>query len=196
MGDPQATQAGTGEAQQQTPSGEASFTPPASQADLDRIIQDRIARERSKFADYDTLKAKATEYDQFKESSKSEQQKAIDAAKLEGANEVTGKFTTRIVNAEIKATAAALGFSDPGDAVALFGDISTVEINDDGPDAEAIKTKLADIAKNKPYLLKGDSTPRVATRPKPKSGSESTETNKPAGKSRAAAALREFSGIR
>lgn len=193
MGDTTATtEGGTG---QQATSGE-TFTPPASQADLDRIIQDRVARERNKFADYDDLKAKATEYDQFKESSKSEQQKAIDAAKLEGANEVTGKFTTRIVNAEIKATAATLGFSDPGDAVALFGDISKVAITDDGPDAEAIKTKLADIAKNKPYLLKGESGPKVATRPKPKTGSESTETNAPAGKSRAAAALREFSGSR
>lgn len=195
MGDIAPTTAGTTEATQ-TPAGDTTFTPPASQADLDRIIQDRVARERNKFADYDNLKAKATEYDQFKESSKTEHQKAIDAAKLEGASEVTGKFTTRIVNAEIKASAAALGFADPGDAVALFGDISKVEITDDGPDAEAIKTKLADIAKNKPYLLKGDNAPRVATRPKPKSGSESTETNKPAGKSRAAAALREFSGIR
>lgn len=193
MGDTTATtEGGTG---QQAANGE-TFTPPASQADLDRIIQDRVARERNKFADYDDLKAKATEYDQFKESSKTEQQKAIDAAKLEGANEVTGKFTTRIVNAEIKATAATLGFSDPGDAVALFGDISKVAITDDGPDAEAIKTKLADIAKNKPYLLKGENGPKVATRPKPKTGSESTETNAPAGKSRAAAALREFSGSR
>ena len=172
------------------------FTPPQSQADLDRIIQERIARERNKFADYDDLKAKATEYDQFKESSKSEQQKAIDAAKAEGAQEVTGRFTKRIVNAEIKATAAALGFSDPGDAIALFGDISEVKIEDDGPDAEAIKVRLSEIAEKKPYLLKEakGSTP-PATRPKPKRGSESTDT-KPSGKSRAAAALREFSGSR
>jgi len=178
----------------QQQSTESAFTPPASQADLDRIIQERVARERNKFADYDTLKAKATEYDQFKESSKTEQQKAIDAAKAEGANEVTGKLTTRIVNAEIKATAAALGFSDPGDAIALFGDISAVKIEDDGPDAEAIKSRLADIAEKKPYLLKESAPKPPATRPKPKRGSE-TEP-KPSGKSRAAAALREFSGSR
>lgn len=194
MGDIQGTPEGQQQSSEQQQ--EATYTPPASQAELDRIINTAVGRTHKKYEDYDTLKAKAAEYDQFKESSKTEQQKAIDAAKAEGANEVTGKFTTRIVNAEIKATAAALGFSDPGDAVALFGDISSVQITDDGPDAEAIKTKLADIAKNKPYLLKGDNAPRVATRPKPKSGSESTETNKPAGKSRAAAALREFSGIR
>lgn len=174
----------------------ATFTPPATQEDFDRIIQDRIARERNKFADYDELKTKAAEYDQFKESSKSEQQKAIDAARAEGANEVAGKFTTRIVNAEIKATAASLGFSDPGDAIALFGDISKVEIGDDGPDAEAIKKRLGDIAASKPYLLKAETGPKVRTRPTPKRGSDETETPKSSGKSRAAAALREFSGSR
>lgn len=189
MGEPAATP----EVQQQA---EGAFTPPATQADLDRIIQDRVARERNKFGDYEDLKAKATEYDQFKESSKTEQQKAIDAAKLEGAKEVAGKFTTRLVNADIRATAATLGFSDPKDAIALYGDISKVEVGDDGPDSAAIKTRLEEIAREKPYLLKGDNAPKVATRPKPKSGSESTETNKPSGKSRAAAALREFSGSR
>ncbi|MDQ0735325.1 hypothetical protein [Arthrobacter agilis] len=193
MGDTQGTEGQQQPGEQAGQQQESAFTPPASQADLDRIIQDRVARERNKFADYDTLKAKATEYDQFKESSKTEQQKAIDAAKAEGANEVTGKFTTRIVNAEIKATAASLDFSDPKDAIALFGDISTVEIGDDGPDAKAIKDRLEAIAKDKPYLLKTTGGPAVRQRPKPKQGSESTET-KPAGKSRAAAALREYRG--
>jgi hypothetical protein len=35
------------------------WTPPASQADLDRIIEERLARERAKFADYDELREKA-----------------------------------------------------------------------------------------------------------------------------------------
>lgn len=172
--------------------GDRAFT----QEQVNSFLADQKRKLQAAFADYDDLKAKATEYDQFKESSKSEQQKAIDAAKAEGAQEVAGRFTKRIVNAEIKATAAALGFSDPGDAIALFGDISEVKIEDDGPDAEAIKVRLTDIAEKKPYLLKEakGSTP-PATRPKPKRGSESTDTKQP-GKSRAAAALREFSGSR
>lgn len=35
------------------------FTPPATQAELDRIIADRVSRERAKYADYDDLKSKA-----------------------------------------------------------------------------------------------------------------------------------------
>jgi hypothetical protein len=43
----------------------SGYTPPASQADLDRIIQDRVARERSKYADYDDLKAAASQVETF-----------------------------------------------------------------------------------------------------------------------------------
>lgn len=175
---------------------ESTFTPIASQEDFDKRIQDRIARERSKFGDYEDLKAKAAEFEKFKEGAKSEQQKAIDAAKAEGATEVASRFTARIVNTEIKATAAALGFSDPTDAIALYGDISGISVDDNGADAETITTRLSDIAKAKPYLLKGDSGPKVWTRPKPKTGSTQEDSNKSSGKSRVAAALREFSGTR
>lgn len=175
---------------------ESTYTPPATQADLDRIIQDRLSRHDKKYADYDSLKAKATEYDQYKESSKTDQQKAIDAARTEGADEVTGKFTTRIVNAEIRATAATLGFADAKDAIALFGDISKVEITEDGPDGKAITTRLEEIAKDKPYLLKGTVPKTPRQRPKPAEGERSEDDSKPAGKGRAAAALRQLGTAR
>ena len=38
---------------------QGGYTPPASQADFDRIVQTRIERERAKFADYEDLKAAA-----------------------------------------------------------------------------------------------------------------------------------------
>ena len=55
---------------------EAKFT----QADLDRIVQDRLSREREKYGDYDALKAKAAKFDQIEEESKSELQKATERA--------------------------------------------------------------------------------------------------------------------
>lgn len=179
-----------------TAPGGTEFAPIQSQEDFDRRIQDRLARERAKYSDYDTLKSAAGEFEQFKEASKTEQQKAIDAAKSEGAQEATGKFTKRIMNAEIKATAASLGFTDPGDAIALFGDTSKITFTDEGPDAEAIKTRLTEIATSKAYLIKAEPGPKVGTRPRAKAGSETDSSNKPTGKSRAAAALREFSGTR
>jgi hypothetical protein len=56
-----------------------NYTPPASQADLDRIIADRITREKAKYADYSDLKAKAAKFDEAEEASKTEIQKANEA---------------------------------------------------------------------------------------------------------------------
>ena len=49
-----------------------------TQAELDKIVGQRVARERSQFADYDELKTKAGEFDRLAESQKSEVQKATD----------------------------------------------------------------------------------------------------------------------
>lgn len=72
------------------PAGEANdqgseFKAPATQADLDRIVQDRVARERAKYADYEDLKAKAGQVDSFQSR----------IGELETTNgELTGKLQT------------------------------------------------------------------------------------------------------
>lgn len=43
----------------------AAFRAPASQEELDRIIGDRLARERSKYADYDDLKSRASRVEEL-----------------------------------------------------------------------------------------------------------------------------------
>lgn len=67
---------------------DVEFTPPASQEDLNRIISDRLSRQKEKlekenaekFADYDDLKAKASSLDEIEEARKSELQKATERA--------------------------------------------------------------------------------------------------------------------
>lgn len=67
---------------------EDSFTPPASQEELDRLIGSRLAKERSKFSDYEDLKAKAAEFDKAQEAAKSEQEKqAEQLEKLQRENQ-------------------------------------------------------------------------------------------------------------
>ncbi len=56
------------------------YEPPASQADLDRIIGERLARERSRYADYDELRERATQFDALVEASKSDQERLEEAA--------------------------------------------------------------------------------------------------------------------
>jgi hypothetical protein len=59
---------------------EKTFT----QSELNAIISDRLKRESEKYANYETLKEKASRFDEIEEASKTELQKANErAAKLE-----------------------------------------------------------------------------------------------------------------
>jgi hypothetical protein len=60
--------------------GGDSFTAITTQADLDKVVGDRVARERGKYADYDDLKNKAAEFDKLADANKSEVEKANDKA--------------------------------------------------------------------------------------------------------------------
>lgn len=51
--------------------GEKTFT----QAEMDAIIEGRLAREKQKYADYESLKEKAGKYEELKNSSKTETEK-------------------------------------------------------------------------------------------------------------------------
>lgn len=51
-----------------------------NQSDLDRIVGERLAREREKYSDYDLLKEKAAKLDSIEEASKTELQKATERA--------------------------------------------------------------------------------------------------------------------
>ena len=55
-----------------------------TQEEVNRIVQERIFKERSKFEGFEDLKAKAAKYDEMEEASKTELQKATERAeKLE-----------------------------------------------------------------------------------------------------------------
>ena len=56
------------------------FAPITSQADLTRIITERVSRERAKYADFDDLKAKAERFDELADANKSEIEKANEKA--------------------------------------------------------------------------------------------------------------------
>ena len=53
---------------------ERTFT----QAEMEAIIGERLKRERSKYADYNEIKAKAAKFDEAEEANKSELQKAVE----------------------------------------------------------------------------------------------------------------------
>jgi hypothetical protein len=176
-----------------------AYTPPASQADLDRIIESRLARERQKLAgeyggDAASIKAMRDEYEAYKESQKSETEKAIDEAKKAASTETSQRFLSRIVNAEVKAVAGVLGFNDPADALQII-DASKLPVKDDEPDTDAIRKAIEKLATDKPYLLKAGA-PKVRTRPKPAEGERENDDTPTGGKGKAAAALRQLGAAR
>jgi hypothetical protein len=142
---------------------EKSFT----QADVDKLIGQRLARETSKYADYDTYRQSHVELEQLKAANASELDKAKREAKAEGIAEVTTKVNGRLIASEARALASALDFHNPADVVGLV-DLSTIRVNNDGEvDSEAIKALIAALAKERPYLIKGPKEDPKPGKPKP-----------------------------
>lgn len=76
-------QADTGVNKTQQEQEQTSFEPITSQEQLDKLITNRLTRERAKYADYEDLKTKAAKLDEIEQANKSELQKAQDALAAE-----------------------------------------------------------------------------------------------------------------
>lgn len=154
-----------------------NYTAPATQADLDRIIGDRLARERARFADYDEIKRKAAEHDAALEAAKTDADKAIDAARSEGEKAATERVNERLKKSEARVLASAAKFRDPSDAVA-FLDLGKVAVNESGEvDEAAITEQLKALAETKPYLV--DDGKKPAPRSDPSQGGGHGSDDKP-----------------
>lgn len=73
---------------------------------MNAIISDRLSRERSKYADYDDLKAKAAQFDAAQEAGKTELQKANEkAASLQAQlDSLTKANTLRELRSKVSAS--------------------------------------------------------------------------------------------
>lgn len=167
-----------------TPEQRQEASPPAekvlTQSQVDKLIEERIARERKKYADYQDLKAKAAKHDEVVESQRSEQEKAVEAARKEGAESVLAAANARLVASEARALAAEADFRSPALAVKAL-DLSEVAVGDDGEvDADAIRAALKELAAAEPYLVKDDTPAPRRPRSDPSQGSGKT-TDPPAG---------------
>ena len=92
--------------QETTPAaGEQQAPRTFTQDEVNAIISDRLNRERSKYADYDDLKAKAAQFDAAQEAGKTELQKANEkAAKLQQQLDALNSANTlREVRAKVSA---------------------------------------------------------------------------------------------
>lgn len=155
---------------------EKTFT----QTEVNSLLADNKRKILAKYEDYDSLKATVDGLDDIKSQS-------FQDGQAQATNELVG----RLVDTEIRSTAQALGFADPSDAITFFGDKSEITYDTEkGLDQEAIKSRLDDLATNKPYLLKTEQVNGATSRPKPKTAE--TVIKPEEAPDRIAAALRQL----
>lgn len=133
-----------------------------TQAELNQMFADRVAQERRKYSDYGDLKAKAARFDEIEAQNATELDKAVKQADTAARADMSSKANSRLIRAEVKAVAAALGFHDPADAAVQLRDkFGDVKVSDDGDVDEAeVKALIEALATAKPYLVKsGDGKP-------------------------------------
>lgn len=131
--------------------GDKTFT----QADIDKVVAERLAREKKKYegvdvAEYKKLKADA---DAKAEAEKTELEKAQDKiTKAESEkNQALQLANQRLILAEFKVIARDADIKYVNDAYKL-ADLSTVEVKEDGT-IEGLKEIVDALIKEKPFLL-------------------------------------------
>lgn len=141
----------------------AEFKAPTTQEEFDRMVGDRLNRERAKFADYDDIKSKAAKLDEIEQASKTELEKERERAEAAEKRAAQAERTSLQVR-----IATELGV--PQEAV-------------HGDDEEAMRTSAQRLVEWR------DTNKKPAPKPQSLSSGSSGES-KTGEKGRAAAALR------
>lgn len=124
-----------------------------TQADVDRVVEERLARERKKYEGHEELKAKAEKFDELEAANATELEKAQKAAEkaTKERDEAVQRANQTLVRSAVVAEAAKQGAVDADAVVALLS-ADKVTIGDDGQVTgaeDAVKALLEE----KPYLV-------------------------------------------
>ncbi|MGG1641871.1 scaffolding protein [Paenibacillus sp. NRS-1782] len=151
-----------------TPNPPIDPTPPKTftQDELDQVIADRIARERKKYADYDELKAKLTEFERANEerqraemtaterleAEKAEALEAAETARTERDQALTAA-NQRLIKAEFRTLARELNVRvDAIDDAYVLADLSTASVEGDGR-ISGVEDVVKALIASKPFLV-------------------------------------------
>ncbi|MDH2332500.1 scaffolding protein [Paenibacillus polymyxa] len=151
-----------------TPDPPIDPTPPKTftQDELDQVIADRIARERKKYADYDELKTKLTEFERAKEerekaemtaterleAEKAEALKAAETARAERDQALTAA-DQRLIKSEFRAIARELNVrTDALDDALKLADLSEAKVDDEG-NPQGVEDIVKALIESKPFLV-------------------------------------------
>jgi hypothetical protein len=128
------------------------------QTDVDTIVEQRLARERTKFADYDALKQKAAAFDQAEAAKQTELEKAqaAAAAAAEREQSVIARANSTLKRAAIMAEAATQKSVDPEMVAMLLANNEGIAVKDDGS-VDGVKAAVTKLLKDKTFLAAGTS---------------------------------------
>jgi len=114
---------------EQAGQGERTFT----EAELQAVVRDRLARQRSQFADYDTLKDAAAHWEEHRKAQMTELEKA--QARITELERVSAKaqeqITETLIRSAFLAEAVKLGATHPEDAY-LLAKLDGVNLDESG----------------------------------------------------------------
>jgi hypothetical protein len=142
-----------------------------TQEELDKIVADRLAREKKKlekYADYDAVKTKLSEFEKFEEERKKADmtvQERLETEKAEAdkkaqeaeerANKALEQANKRLLKAEFRLLAKELGVrKDALDDAFVLADMTSVEVDEEG-NVQGVKEALETLKKSKAYLFGG-----------------------------------------
>ena len=109
--------------------GDRAFT----QADVDRIIAERLTRQKAQFADYDDLKQVAAKWAEHEEAQKTEAQKLADRATAaeRARDEALARAQDMLIRSAFVAEGAKVGAVHPEDVYSL-ADLAGIEVDEQG----------------------------------------------------------------
>jgi hypothetical protein len=127
-----------------------------TQEQIDALLEERLQRERKKYAGFEDYKTKAAKLDELEASQKSDLEKLTgerDTFKKQ-SEETALKANEKIVKSEAKAVAAELGIKSDRIAYAIrLVDLSKVTVDENGDaDSASIKQLFEDVLKAVPEL--------------------------------------------
>jgi len=141
------------------PQNDPSANPPAndppadktfSQAEVDRIVGERVGRERQKYADYNELKQAKERLDEIEQANATEAEKA--AKRADQAEEKLARRTENTRRATLVAALAASEDIGPGRAGAAAKLIEGVEFDDDTDEPTNLDDRVEALLKQHAFL--------------------------------------------
>lgn len=121
-----------------------------TQADLDRIVGERLNRQKAQFADYDTLKAEAAEAARLRQEQETASEKAVREAREAAAAEERKKLAPQVVRAEFRAAAKGILTDAQRDAFLEDADLTKYLTDKGEVDVEKVAKKVEALAPAKP----------------------------------------------